>query len=52
MRLVEQGKLALDTPVGNLIPELGEAVVLEGVLPAHLCLTLPDFSANIMTIKS
>ena len=30
MQLVEQGKLALDTPAGEVIPELGEAVVLEG----------------------
>src|SRR5437870_13583234 len=30
MQLVEQGKLALDTPAGDVVPELGEAVVLEG----------------------
>ena len=30
MQLVEQGKLALDMPAGSVIPELGEAVVLEG----------------------
>src|SRR6266568_6941778 len=30
MQLVEQGKLALDTPAGEVVPELGEAVVLEG----------------------
>lgn len=30
MQLVEQGKLALDAPAGNVIPQLGEAVVLEG----------------------
>ena len=30
MQLVEQGKLALDMPAGDVVPELGEAVVLEG----------------------
>src|SRR2546423_7388534 len=30
MQLVEQGKLALDTPAGDVVPELSEAVVLEG----------------------
>ena len=30
MQLVEQGKLALDTPAGDVVPELAEAVVLEG----------------------
>jgi methyl acetate hydrolase len=30
MQLVEQGKLALDMPASGVIPELGEAVVLEG----------------------
>lgn len=30
MQLVEQGKLALDTPASNVIPALGEVVVLEG----------------------
>ena len=30
MQLVEQGKLSLDSPVGNVIPALGEVEVLEG----------------------
>lgn len=30
MQLIEQGKLALDTPAGSIIPALGEVVVLEG----------------------
>jgi methyl acetate hydrolase len=30
MQLVEQGKLALDSPVSNVIPALGEVEVLEG----------------------
>src|SRR5438552_8427425 len=30
MQLVEQGKLSLDLPVGSIVTELGEAVVLEG----------------------
>src|SRR3954454_13674759 len=30
MQQVEQGKLSLDMPAGGVIPELGEAVVLEG----------------------
>ena len=30
LQLVEQGKLALDSPIGPLVPELAEAKVLEG----------------------
>jgi CubicO group peptidase (beta-lactamase class C family) len=30
MQLVEQGKLELDAPASNVLPELGEAMVLEG----------------------
>src|SRR5215471_2619377 len=30
MQLVEQGKLELDAPASSVLPELGEAVVLEG----------------------
>jgi CubicO group peptidase (beta-lactamase class C family) len=30
MQLVEQGKLQLDTPIGNIIPELAASQVLEG----------------------
>ncbi len=30
MQLVEQGKLALETPAGDVVPELAEVVVLEG----------------------
>src|SRR5438876_8130166 len=30
IQLVEQGKLALDTPAGDVIPALREAAVLEG----------------------
>jgi methyl acetate hydrolase len=30
MQLVEQGKLALDMPVGDIVPELGKVGVLEG----------------------
>jgi CubicO group peptidase (beta-lactamase class C family) len=30
MQLVEQGKLELDAPASNVLPELGEAIVLEG----------------------
>ena len=30
MQLVEQGKLALDMPAGEVVPELSEVVVLEG----------------------
>ena len=30
MQLVEQGELALDIPVGNIVPELAEVGVLEG----------------------
>jgi methyl acetate hydrolase len=30
MQLVEQGKLVLDAPLGRLLPELGDAQVLEG----------------------
>ena len=30
LQLVEQGKLALDGPLGRLIPELGAAMVLDG----------------------
>src|SRR5205823_9214885 len=30
MQQGEQGKLELDTPAGDVVPELGEAVVLEG----------------------
>ncbi len=30
MQLVEQGKLPLDEPVGDIVPALKEVVVLEG----------------------
>src|SRR5690348_18318103 len=30
MQLVEQGKLALDTPASEVVPALGEVAVLEG----------------------
>ncbi len=35
MQLVEQGKLSLDSPVGNVIPALGEVEVLEGFDADH-----------------
>lgn len=33
MQLVEQGKLSLDAPAGDVLPELGEVPVLEGWTP-------------------
>ena len=30
MQMVEQGKLALDQPAGEVVPELAEPMVLEG----------------------
>jgi len=35
MQLVEQGKLSLDSPVGSVIPALGEVEVLEGFDADH-----------------
>ncbi|MGH7061579.1 MAG: serine hydrolase domain-containing protein, partial [Stellaceae bacterium] len=34
MQLVEQGRLALDAPIGAVLPELGQPKVLEGFDPA------------------
>ena len=34
MQLVEQGKLQLDTPIGNILPELAASQVLEGFNPS------------------
>ena len=41
MQLVEQGKLAVDQPIANVLPELSKPQVLDGFLPSGAVTATP-----------